>query len=181
GSYERDDVTREFGVGRTTTTTVEAPGEVRSLDVALVVDEGAALGDEELEELVAPAAGVDEERGDRIAVSRVEMSAPPEAAVAEEDDTSGLFELIQRIVAMVVLVLIAVGLFLMSRRRRSEPEPRVVPAQLRGSEETADVQPTEPDDDGQQDPVRDEVAELVERQPEEIAMLLRGWLADRRG
>jgi flagellar M-ring protein FliF len=28
--------------------------------------------------------------------------------------------------------------------------------------------------------VRDEIGELVERQPEEVAQLLRGWLADRR-
>jgi flagellar M-ring protein FliF len=27
---------------------------------------------------------------------------------------------------------------------------------------------------------REEVAQLVERQPEEVAELLRGWLADRR-
>jgi flagellar M-ring protein FliF len=29
--------------------------------------------------------------------------------------------------------------------------------------------------------LRNEVGELVDRQPEEVAMLLRGWLADRRG
>ena len=27
----------------------------------------------------------------------------------------------------------------------------------------------------------EEIGELVERQPEEVAQLLRGWLADRRG
>jgi flagellar M-ring protein FliF len=28
--------------------------------------------------------------------------------------------------------------------------------------------------------VREEISELVERQPDEVAQLLRGWLADRR-
>jgi flagellar M-ring protein FliF len=29
--------------------------------------------------------------------------------------------------------------------------------------------------------VNDELAELIERQPDEVASILRGWLADRRG
>ncbi len=180
GEYERGDETREFGVGRTTTRTVEAPGRVDGLSVALVVDEAAAVGDGELEQLVAAAAGLDEERGDQVAISRV-ATPPVEEAIAE-DEGATLLEMIQRIVAMLVLLVIAVGLFLMSRRRsRGEPEPepaRVVPAQVRDPQaiaepDPASAAPPEPS-------VRDEVAELVERQPEEIASLLRGWLADRR-
>ena len=181
GEYERGDETREFGVGRTTTRTVEAPGRVDGLSVALVVDEAAAVGDGELEQLVAAAAGLDEERGDQVAISRV-ATPPVEEAIAE-DEGATLLEMIQRIVAMLVLLVIAVGLFLMSRRRsRGEPElepARVVPAQVRDPQAIA-----EPDEASTEPPapsVRDEVAELVERQPEEIASLLRGWLADRRG
>ncbi len=181
GEYERGDETREFGVGRTTTRIIEAPGRVDGLSVALVVDEAAAVGDGELEQLVAAAAGLDEERGDQIAISRVATPELEEALPEEEGAT--LLEMIQRIVAMLVLLVIAVGLFLMSRRRsRGEPElepARVVPAQVRDPQAIA-----EPDEASTEPPapsVRDEVAELVERQPEEIASLLRGWLADRRG
>lgn len=177
GNYEREDGTTEFGVGRTTTHTVEAPGTVDGMSVALVVDEAAAVGDGELEQLVAAAAGIDEERGDQIAISRVATPDIEEAPV--EEDGGGLLEQIQRIVAMLVLVVVAIGLFLMSRRRRneSEPEPRVVPAQVREPQQVA-AAPQEPVE--AEPTVRDDVAELVEKQPEEIAMLLRGWLADRR-
>ncbi len=173
GEYEREDATTEFGVGRTTTRTVQAPGRVRQLDVAVVVDDAAALGDGEIEDLVIAAAGLDPERGDRVAISRV--AAPPVVEdVIDEEAGPDVMLLVQQAVALVVLLVVAVSLFLMMRRRR-DPEPTVVPAT---------VQPTPEIDEGPAPSaaptVRDEVVELVERQPEEIATLLRGWLADRR-
>ena len=126
---------------------------------------------------MAAAAGIEEERGDQIAISRVATPDPEEIPVEEEG--SALLEQIQRIVAMLVLIVVAIGLFLMSRRRRNEPEPepRVVPAQVREPQQV-EAAPQEPVE--AEPTVRDDVAELVEKQPEEIAMLLRGWLADRR-
>jgi flagellar M-ring protein FliF len=179
GTYEREDATREFGVGRTTTRTVQAPGTVEGLSVALVVDDGAVVTDNELRELVTAAAGLDLERGDAIAISRVPAVELEEVPPA---DDGGLVDQIQRIVALAVLVLIALGLFLMSRRKvTEEPAEKVVPAQVRTSPEM-DHAPAAatPEELVAQSSVRDDVAELVERQPEEIAALLRGWLADRR-
>jgi flagellar M-ring protein FliF len=177
GNYERDEAVREFGVDRTVTRTVQAPGEVRRLSVALVVDEDAAVGNAALLELVGAAAGIDAERGDEIAITRV--ATPVMAEPSIEGDGPALVDLIQRIVALVVLVVIAVALFLMSRRRsKVDPEPeRVVPAKVRPTpqleEQVLEEIPTSPSK-------KDEVSELVEKQPEEIAALLRGWLADRR-
>lgn len=177
GNYERDEAVREFGVDRTVTRTVQAPGEVKRLSVALVVDEDAAVGNAALLELVGAAAGIDAERGDEIAITRVPTPVMAEPPV--EGDGPALVDLIQRIVALVVLVVIAVALFLMSRRRsKAEPEPeRVVPAKVRPTpqleQEELEEIPTGPSK-------KDEVSELVEKQPEEIAALLRGWLADRR-
>jgi flagellar M-ring protein FliF len=178
GNYERGEEVREFGVGRTTTRVVQAPGTVEQLSVALVVSEGAAVGDAELQTLIAAAAGVDEERGDRVAITRVATPPLPEAADGVEGMTP--MELVRTGVALLVLLVVAVALFLMSRKRRdNEPEPhKVVPAQVApqralAPEPTEEALPVGPS-------IKDEVAELVERQPEEIAALLRGWLADRR-
>jgi flagellar M-ring protein FliF len=181
GTYERDDANREFGVGRTVTRVVQAPGTVQQMSVALVVDEGAPVGNQELNELVSAAAGINAARGDEIAITRV--AAPPALEEPVLGDGEGLVDLIQRIVALVVLLVIAVALFLMSRRRGKEIDPapaeRVVPAHVRPQAQL----PPEPEQEAldQGPTVKDEVSELVERQPEEIAALLRGWLADRRG
>lgn len=178
GTYERSDATREFGVDRTTTRTVRAPGQVEGLSVAVVVDQGAAVTDNQLRELVGAAAGLDEERGDTFAITRIAM--PLVEDVAEEAGPSWI-DMVQWGVALLVLLLVAVGLFLMSRRRRPAEPERVVPAAVRPvapAPAALDPDPTEALPTGPT--LQDEVAQLVERQPEEIAMLLRGWLADRR-
>ena len=179
-TYERAEATREFGVDRTITRIVQAPGTVQRLSVAAVVDEGAMMGDAELAQLIAAAAGVVDERGDQVAITRV--VTPPPAELPAVDEAEGLLELIQQIAAVVVLLVIAVALFLMSRRRSGEAAPaaagtKVVPATVRPAAlaQSDDAEQSEP-----KAGVRHEVAELVERQPEEIAALLRGWLADRR-
>jgi flagellar M-ring protein FliF len=177
GNYEREDATREFGVGRTTTRTVQAPGTLEKQSVALVVERGAPVTDVELRDLVGAAAGIDPDlRDEAIAISRVE--SPPVAAPEIVEDEPGLLAALEQALAIFLIVAIAVGLWLMSRRRRgSEVEEKVVPAQVRPTAVAIDDR----EDELPQGPsVQDEVAALVERQPEEIAALLRGWLADRR-
>jgi flagellar M-ring protein FliF len=176
GSYEKDEATREFGVDRVTTRVVRAPGSVEGLSVALVVDEASPVPDGQLRELVTAAAGLDLERGDAVAISRVVIPALEELP----EETGGMMDLVKQIVALLVLVVVAVGLFLMSRARRREAEPeRVVPAAVRAPLALAEPELEELTAPGPPT-LQDEVAELVERQPEEIATLLRGWLADRR-
>lgn len=177
-AYERSEETREYGVDRTTTHTVRAPGQVDRLSVAVVVDEGAAVTDVQVQELVTAAAGMDADRGDAFAITRIGMPAADEPVEAAGP---GWLDLVQWGVALLVLLLVALGLFLMSRRRSApepEPAPKVVPAAVRQTPAVEEPAPTEELPSGPT--IRDEVAQLVERQPEEIAMLLRGWLADRR-
>ncbi|MFP4312062.1 MAG: flagellar basal-body MS-ring/collar protein FliF [Nitriliruptoraceae bacterium] len=186
GNYERDDATREFGIDRTTTRTVQAPGTVQGMSVALVVDEEAAVGNAELEALVTAAAGLDLDRGDQVAISRVTTPAMEDVLPAEEGPD--MIAMITQGIALFVLVLIVLALLLMSRRKADKPakgrkakkgkEAKVVPAQVREPQALSaaeDVPPVERTPD-----IKQEVSELVERQPEEIAALLRGWLADRR-
>jgi flagellar M-ring protein FliF len=176
GSYERAEETREFGVDRVTTRVVRAPGSVEGLSVALVVDEASPVPDGQLRELVTAAAGLDVDRGDAVAISRVRLPIADEVVEA----TPVTMDLVKQIVALIVLLAVAAGLFLMSRARRREVEPeRVVPAAMRPP--AALTEPNVADLGGSLPPtLQDEVVELVERQPEEIATLLRGWLADRR-
>ena len=183
GSYERDDATREFGVGRTTTMTVRAPGTVEELSVALVVDDAAGIEDADIAELVSAAAGLNLDRGDQIAISRVPTPALDDVLVEEEG--ADMVAMITQAVALAVLLLIVIALLLMSRRKDKVATPakgkgrKVVPAQVREPQQIAAAPEPEPQTPPEPD-IKDEVAELVERQPEEIAALLRGWLADRR-
>lgn len=187
--YERDEALREFGIDTTTTTTVAAPGKVERLSVAIVMDDGSALDaavppEDEVEQLVSAALGLEPERGDEVAVSTLALD-PPEEATLEPEAGEALDHLPQ-ILGAVLLLLVVLALFLMSRRRSSitvESIERTVDEvqELPEPEEPAAVEAGASEPETPKTALHHDVAALVERQPEEIASLLRGWLADRRG
>ncbi|GIV00966.1 MAG: flagellar M-ring protein [Actinomycetota bacterium] len=183
-NYQRTEDRQTFAVSRETTTTVRAPGRVERLSVAVVLDNGANTGitpadPAEVERVVSAALGLDPTRGDTIEVTQLPF---PKTTPSEEPTGGGLVDQAPRLAGGLVVVLVGVALFLMMLRsrgkRRGEPTPELAwgrpevlpPAQEAGAEAPRlAVRPATTD-----------VMELVQQQPEEIATLLRSWLADRR-
>lgn len=187
-TYSKEQATREFGVSRTTAQTISAPGAVDRLSVAVVMDDGSVTGADvlpagEAEDLISAAVGLDEARGDTLAVSLMPMPRIEDAAVEEEPE--GLLAMLPQIVAAVVLLLVCLALVLMTRRRKAATPELVLPDTMPAELQTFDIdelgagnhalQPV-----GAPQSLEGEVRELVQSQPEEIALLLRSWLADRR-
>ncbi|QBI21234.1 flagellar M-ring protein FliF [Egibacter rhizosphaerae] len=189
--YDRTDELREFGVDREIMRTESAPGGIEGLSVAIVMDDGTLTGAEvppvaEVEELVGAALGLDAERGDEVAVSTVPIEEPEEE-IAEEEGVD-LFGIVPQILGGLVLLIVAIALFLMTRRRQvtveeveatetlelPEPQPAPEPALTAPARQPEELAP-------QGDHLKQEVTDLVSSQPEEIATLLRGWLADKSG
>lgn len=198
--YQRDEATREFGVNREIVRTTSAPGDVERLSVAIVMDDGSLTGAtvpavQEVEALVTAALGLDAERGDEVAVSMLPF---PAAAEAEEPAAPPLTERLTEWLAMAVLFLIALGLFVMTRRREQRSDHAALPApaeeklvwgQVREEQPVAAIPdtngpllgaPATPEEVSVREQLTASVSTLVEQQPEEIAVLLRSWLADRR-
>lgn len=203
-NFNREDRTREFGVDRTRTTTIQAPGKIERLSVAIVMDDGTQTGvavpaDGDVEALVSAAIGLDADRGDSVAVSKVAFPAVDEEAADEAaaEEQASLMGLLQQAVGAAVLLLVALALFLSSRRKgKGAKELAATPVSPIPSAPVAAVEEPKKDEALQaklldalpghieESPVntalRSEVADLVQAQPEQIATLLRGWLADRR-
>lgn len=181
--YERDSATVEYGVNKETTVTRNSPGEIEQMSVAIVMDDGSLTGTTppaigEVEQLVTAAMGLDEARGDTVAVTAVPLpAAEDEEAAAPEGD---MVDLASRIAAVVVLLAITVILVLMLRRRTKDVEvidvTRDAPAAAAMAERPQQLPSSQPTVAS----MKAEVAALVEEQPEDIAVLLRSWLADRR-
>jgi flagellar M-ring protein FliF len=190
--YQRDEALREFGVNKTTERVTGAPGAVEKLSVAIVMDDGSVTGERqpdvaEVEQLVTAALGLDQARGDTIAVSAIPFAAA-EDEEEPEPEAQPLGEALPTIVGVAVLALVALALFLMTRRRKKtskstalEQAPTVV-VDVTSDPPPAPTEQFEPVPAmvGASPELRDEVTALVSRQPEEIATLLRSWLADRR-
>ncbi|WP_430782094.1 flagellar M-ring protein FliF C-terminal domain-containing protein [Actinoplanes sp. G11-F43] len=98
-----------------------APGGVKRLSVAVVVDSAAAADLPRLKKLVGAAAGIDTARGDVLAVSAMPFPAvvTPATQAAPETDP----HLVLMGVALSALFLVALVVALRSRRRRSPPPP----------------------------------------------------------
>lgn len=109
-NYQRQEQTSNFEVDRTRTKSVVAPGKVQRLTVSLILDE--SVSQEQVDALkanVAAAVGLDEKRGDSIAVSRVKFdrSSIEEARAAFKSDAAE-----QRLVGYARLALPVVVLLL---------------------------------------------------------------------
>ncbi len=176
--YQRNEKTREYGVDRVVTKSVDAPGSIEKLSVAVVVDDGSLTGatapdTTEIQSLVAAAIGLDPSRGDTIEVTSAAFPADAAADPTATDaaaTSGGIMDLVPNIAGALVLLLVAVALFLQTRGGKHEVQvaawnPEALPA---GG------------DDLNLDDMAGDVLALVDRQPEEIATLLRSWLADRR-
>jgi flagellar M-ring protein FliF len=186
--YSRAEDTTEYGVDRVVVRTAEAPGTIERLSVAVVVDDGSLTGltapdVTALEALVTAAVGIQDQRGDTVEVSAVPFPAVEEADEVVAEETGGIMSLLPTALGGLVLVVVAVALFLMSRTGKKS---RSTSADLMLDELALPGGGHHVIDAGalaraqQVQGLTEDVVDLVERQPEEIATLLRSWLADRR-
>jgi flagellar M-ring protein FliF len=188
-TYDRSEVIREYGVDSVISREITAPGKIEQLSVAVVMDDGSLTGApvppvEEVEDLITAAVGLDTARGDTLSVSAV---AYPVAEVVDETTSepaaggsTDVMSMIPQAVGGLVLLLVVGSLLMMARGASKKSKAAAVevlqPAALGGGEGAAAV--GEGDSAGAS--IHPEVMNLVQKQPEEIAVLLRSWLADRR-
>ncbi len=198
--YAKESTQTAFAVGKVTEQAKAAPGAVKRMSVAVVLDARASgtLRTDEVTQLVSAAVGLDPARGDVVEVRRLnfdqsaqERAGADLAAAAEQakrDDMLGLARTGgAALFALVVLFLV----FRSLRRDRRVPVtlPGIEVEQITAAERERmlamsgaprELERSADPRELQRVAVREEIGDLVERQPDEVAQLLRGWLADRR-
>jgi flagellar M-ring protein FliF len=200
-TYVREDADRVRAIDKVKETRVAAPGGVETLSVAVVLDARAAgtVSPAEVEQLVVAATGLKRDRGDVVEVSRMafddsaEKAAEEEfAAIAAAEAGAKRMSMIRTgVVLLVVVLLVLYALRTMRKDRRTPVElpyevdvtQQALEAERAAALAAAERLALEPAMSGAQVKrleIQGEIGELVERQPEEVAQLLRGWLADRR-
>jgi flagellar M-ring protein FliF len=203
--YTKAQAERTFAVGKVTEQVKAAPGAVRRLSVAVLLDGtvDAAANQADIERLVSAAAGLDPAR-DTIQVGRMPFdttaaeSARAELAEAEAAAQRGEMVDLARTAGTVAIVALVLLLLARSVRKASRRAPVVEPlltAELdaaravelvagapAGAPELALVGaaalPAAPEE--QRALVANHIGSLIDQQPDEVAQLLRGWLGDRR-
>lgn len=203
GGYKNQTSTRDNSVDRVVEHRETAPGSVEALHAAVVINSGATvkLNTSDVEDLVKSAIGIDTRRGDTIAVSALpfdqtvaEANAAALAKAAAADKQARLMSQIRNAALIALVALLVLPAWLRSRKRakaRTKATTYVVEQLRQDQAQRAALAAAKPAIDpspatlalqraehDELDDVTDELAALVERQPEEVAALLRGWLVE---
>lgn len=214
GTYEKSTETKNNSVGLVTETRKSAPGAVRKLSVAVLLDSSVAKDEDaaRLQQLISSAAGLDTARGDTVAVSAMKFDTSTvdqnkkdlaEAAKAEEEaKLKSWIETGALVFGVFVLLIMAMVSGRKKKKKKKDveltAEERVQFEQLQAAIEDARQRELDGGEgegaaelEAGMDPEalalsehvkrQQNISSLIERQPEEVAQLLRGWLADRRG
>jgi flagellar M-ring protein FliF len=200
--YTKAQADRTFAVDKVTEQVDKAPGDVRRLSVAVLLDDAADVNVNQITSLVAAAAGIDSERGDRLEVTQMafDETALPEALPAEDTgEASNPMLSLARVLGTVGIIALVLLLAYRSARRSTVARyPLALPLDpLALGEGTVDVDDLDLELEqleraneraltasaAEQDQlvVQSQIGDLIDRQPDEVAQVLRGWLADRRG
>lgn len=196
--YARTQSERTYAVDKVTEQVEAAPGAVRRLSVAVLVDEGAGVNLGDVRALVTAAAGLDDDRGDHIEVTEAAFDASALPAPAGEGDGDGgpsaLLPVIQAVGVVGIVVLVLLLAYRSARRSTAVRYPLAIPLEagpqpldeldaafeeheLEATGERA-LAPTAEEQRHLQ--AQSQIGDLIDRQPEEVAQVLRGWLAERR-
>jgi flagellar M-ring protein FliF len=207
GSYSHSTNTQDNAVGMVTQTRNSAPGNVRRLSVAVLLDATTAKNVDlaQVQKLVSSAVALDSTRGDTIAVSAMpfdqsaaQQAKQAEASAAKAQSQEQLFSMGKTGGMALLIALMVFFAWRASRRSRKGElsvgetaaldriqavlEKRQQPAVGDGTGGALALEPgADPARDGYAaSEARKEITAMVEQQPDEVAQLLRGWLAERR-
>ncbi|BFU42123.1 flagellar basal-body MS-ring/collar protein FliF [Krasilnikovia sp. MM14-A1004] len=198
GQYENTATTRNNAVNKTTEVRKSAPGTIKRLSVAVLMDSKTAglVNPPDVQKLVSAAAGIDATRGDTVAVSAMpfdtsvaDQAARDALAAQQLEKTNNQMSMLKTggLALVVLLLLLAVWW----RGRRMKKRKALTAAELAHLEamqaaleqqrlaelNAAIPQPAiEAIRNEELEERQREIEKMVEEQPEEIASLLRGWL-----
>jgi flagellar M-ring protein FliF len=203
GTYSKSDRTVDNAVGTVVTKAQAAPGSVKRLTVAVVLDAGkSGVNTANISQLVGNAVGLDPTRGDSVQVSSVAFDTTASQAAAKQladaqaaERNATFLDLGKK--AAIGLVLLIVLFVAWRRRGKAAAATRVsavasdLPAGgtvLAGALTDGRVPAlgAAPDDGmdedtrARRDRMRQELTAFVDSQPDEIAQLVQGWLAERK-
>ncbi|HHX86753.1 MAG TPA: flagellar M-ring protein FliF [Firmicutes bacterium] len=178
-SYERQEETINYEIGETRDYLASAPGQIQRLSAAVMVDEGTGSPEvaAQVTTMLVSALGIDNDRGDSISVQLVPFDSSWQEGWEEKPEPAPTkFILEPRLIiaaAAGALLLIALAITLIRKSRSARAKPELVP-----TEETLrrvmEEKVPETVDSGK----RGKVRKLAEKEPENVALLLKTWLAE---
>lgn len=180
-NYERLEEIVNYEIGETSEFLAYAPGQIERLSVAVIVDEAAGNPEvaSQITTVLVSALGIDPERGDNFSVQFIPFDDSWQREWEEEPEDSRRFSMEPglRIAlaggALLLLILIA---FFVRRRRAARLESEAVP--LSAESVLQEAMEKKVSDEQIDHSKREKARQLGDTEPENVALLLKTWLAE---
>jgi flagellar M-ring protein FliF len=197
-SYKNTSKTRDNALDQTVEHREKAPGSINTLHVGAVLDAtaAAAVQPQVVKDLISNAVGINAQRGDTIDVTTMafdrtaEKSAAAELKAAHAADAAARRNSLLRNIGIAggIALMVLLAWFQARRRAKVRDDARAyLVEQLRtdAASRTAQLEAPalvalESSEKDEEESMRDELIALVDRQPDDVAALLRGWLVEPR-
>jgi flagellar M-ring protein FliF len=199
--YLKEEADTQYAVDRVVEQRTLVPGTAKSVNVAIVVDEATVTPEQAstIQALVEASIGFSEARGDRVQVSSMPFdttaSTQAEELAKAEEAAAAQSQMMGMVRTIAVLLVIFIALILGYRSSKSArkvtatpinigeistgPRPSLGPGSAIDPDDETEVVPIAisrpPDRDAI---VMNELTQMADRRPQEVANVLRAWLAE---
>ncbi|TIC83520.1 flagellar M-ring protein FliF [Nocardioides sp. GY 10113] len=197
GSYSNRSLTLDNPYGTRNERRESAAGALQQQNISVAVDAtaAAAIQPEAIKAMISSAVGIKPRRGDTVEVTVVPFDRSAADAAADalakaeaEDAQAARMEMLRNIgIAGFIALAILLAWFQARRRAAARAEAteylveQIKADQAARAIETAPaVAALEVAEETEEDRIRDELLDLVDKQPADVAALLRGWLVEPR-
>lgn len=170
---------RNYEIDRIQEHRVVAPGSIKRLSVAVMVDGQRVKEDQvgAVQEVVASALGVDSSRGDMIKVTAIPFDTTDQQALAAELAKAEKMEFYKQIGTWTGISLLVLWVLLLLKKaitsRGGEQSQPVTVEQL-----LAGVEVEKQQEKSELEKIQEEIEQLAKKEPENVAGLLRTWLTE---
>ena len=196
-NYEKKESTKNYEINEEKKKVIASPGSIRRLNVAVLVnDDINATQQDSIMRSVSSAAGINADRGDTVSVEPLPFSTEARdrlAAVqqAEKDRQDRIFYA-EVGIPLLIIALIVGALLMRRRKKQQEKEAAEEAARLEQEEqermaeearaaaiENGEVDEEELSEEEQRRLTeKQQLMELIDQKPAEVAMLIKTWLSD---
>lgn len=183
-NYEKKEAIRNYEINERNEHLSAAPGSIRRLTVAVLIDSNLTQVQlEGISKVVASAVGLNPGRGDVISVESVPFSTILSDAQKQEEEARKKAEQQKMwiMAALAALVAIGAGAYIYRRRKQREEAAEAEAAAEAAAMEpviVSELEPAESEEEAEKRRVREDIERLAKQRPEEFAQLVRTWLSE---
>jgi len=182
-SSESSETIKNYEIDKVIEKRKKAPGQIENLSVAVIIDGELTQEEEaEIQTIVARAAGINEERGDSVSITSLPFNTDSYTQLQEQMEQEAsrqrMIELVKYGVLGFGILAILIFAFLIVRRvlNSRKIEPQLTQPQTVSDYEAMLEQMTPQDQEKLQ--VQKRIEKIAKTQPENVAKVIRTWLAE---